>query len=114
MPRLLPPVKPRYPDAKGSSGFGPHVYLRAWDKSDQFPTTPGKSALLEARYNAAGLSVAPTLFTKSNPPRTGKIIIVDRKKARKMRKERIKSRKALKKARRQKLKLAKKRLPVVL
>jgi len=114
VPRLLPPVKSRYPEARGSSGFGPHAYLRAWNRSDRFPKTPGKTALLEARYNAARLSVAPTLFTKSNPPPTGKIVVVDRKKARKMRKQRIKRRKAAKKARRRKLKLEKKRLPVVL
>jgi hypothetical protein len=114
VPRLLPPAKPRYPHAKGSSGFGAHAYLRAWNRSDEIPTTPGKSEILAARYNAARLSVAPTLFTKSNPPPAGKIVIVDRKKARKIRKQRIKSRKAVKKARRRKLKLAKKGLHVVL
>ena len=114
VPRLLPPLKPRYPDAKGSSGFGAHAYLRAWNRSDVMPTTLGKSEILAARYTAARLSVAPTLFTRSNPPPSGKIVIVDRKKARKMRKQRIKSKKAVKKARRRKLKLAKKRLQAVL
>jgi hypothetical protein len=114
VPRLLPPLKPQYPDAKGSSGFGAHAYLRAWNRSDEIPTTLGKSAILAARYKAARLSVAPTLFTRSNPPPTGKIVIVDRKKARKMRKQRMKSRKAVKKAKRRKLKLANKRRLVVL
>jgi hypothetical protein len=72
------------------------------------PTTPGKIAILERRYEAARLSVAPILFSKSNPPPKGKVIIVDRKKARKLRKQRMKSRKVLRKARKRKEKLAKK------
>jgi len=107
------PPKPRYKDCKGGSGFGPHAYLRSWNRSDEFPSTPGKQAILKARYEAARLSVAPILFSKSNPPPHGKIVVVDKKKARKLRRQRIRSRKAFKKAKSRREKLAK-RQPVVL
>jgi len=108
VPQYLPPPKPKYKESRGGSGFGPHAYLRAWNRNDQFPTTPGKAAILQARYNAARLSVAPILFSKSNPPPTGKIVIVDRKKLKKLRKQKMKSRQALRRRRRRKEKLAKK------
>jgi hypothetical protein len=113
VPKYLPPVKPRYKGCKGGSGFGPHEYLRAWNRNDEFPSTPGKMAILEARYQAARLSAAPTLFSKSNPPPKGKIIIVDRKKAMKLKKQRVKRRKALKKQRKRREKMAN-RQPAVL
>ena len=106
-------MKPRYQEAKGGSGFGPHAYLRAWNRNDEMPSTPGKIAILERRYEAARLSVAPTLFSKSNPPPKGKIIVVDKKKARKLRKLRIRSRKALHKARKRKEKFLKKEAVVL-
>jgi hypothetical protein len=109
----MPAARPNYKDARGGSGFGPHQYLKMWNRRDEMPTTPGKAAILEARYEAARLSVAPTLHSKSNPPPRGKIIIVDRKKAKKAQKVRIRSRKALRKLRKRKEKLLKKQ-PVVL
>jgi hypothetical protein len=113
VPRHLPPVKPNYRESKGGSGFGALAYLKAWNRRDGPPRTPGKAAILEGRYNAARLSVAPVLFSKSNPPPKGKIVIVDRKKAKKSRKQRIKSRKALKIRRKRNEKLVEKQ-PVVL
>jgi hypothetical protein len=88
--------------------------LRAWNRNDEFPTTSGKVAILEARYEAARLSVAPTLFSKSNPPPFGKVVVVDRKKAKKIKNQRIKSRKALRKIRRRKEKLERRKEPIVL
>ena len=114
MPRHLPPPKPDYKDSKGGSGFGPYAYLRAWNRCDEYPRTSGKQAILERRYRAARLSVAPTLFSKSNPPPKGAIPIVDRKKAMKLKKQRIRSRKALKKARRRIEKRAKRQKPIPL
>jgi hypothetical protein len=114
VPKYLPPPKPNYKSAKGGSGFGPHEYLKRWNRNDAPPTTPGKAAILQARYEAARLSVAPTLHSKSNPPPVGKIIIVDKKKAQKLKKQRVRSRKALKAKRRNAEKLEKKRNPIVL
>jgi hypothetical protein len=54
------------------------------------------------------------LFSKSNPPPVGKVVIVDKKKARKMKRHRIRSRKALRKIRKRKEKLLAKTTPVVL
>jgi len=113
VPKGLAPLKPKYREAKGGSGFGPLAYLKAWNRRDEPPQTPGKAAILEARYTAARLSVAPTLFSKSNPPPKGKIVIVDRKKAKKIRRQRIRSRKAVRTIRRRNEKLLKKQ-PIVL
>jgi len=77
------------------------------------PSTPGKRAILERRYQAARLSVAPILFSQSNPPPKGKVIIVDKVKLRKLQKKKAKTRKALRKIRKRKEKLLKKQ-PVVL
>jgi len=88
--------------------------LRAWNRNDEFPTTPGKVAILEARYQAARLSVAPTLFSKSNPPPFGKVVVVDKKKAAKLKRQRVKSKKALRKIRRRKEKLERRKTPNVL
>jgi hypothetical protein len=114
VPRGLPPPKPQYKESFGGSGFGPHAYLRAWNRNDSFPSTPGKAAILEERYKAAELSVAPTLFSKSNPPPVGKVVIVDKKKARKIKRHRVRSRKALRKIRKRQEKLLAKKTPVVL
>ena len=85
-------------EAKGGSGFSSVAYLKAWNRSDEFPTnSKGKAEILEARYKAASLSIAPTLFSQSNPPPKGKIIIVDKKKARKLRRAKIKTIKGMKK-----------------
>jgi large subunit ribosomal protein L41 len=113
VPKNLPPPKPRYSEAKGGSGFGALTYLRAWNRRDEPPQTSGKAAILEARYNAARLSVAPVLFSKSNPPPKGKVVIVDRKKAKKIRRQRIRSRKAQRAIQKRKEKLLKKQ-PIVL
>ena len=109
VPAELPRLKGRYADAKGGSGFGPEAYLKAWNKSDEFPiNSKGKAEILEARYKAASLSVAPTLFSQSNPPPKGKIIIVDKRKTRKMRRARIKVLKGMKKLRKNREKAGKK------
>jgi len=114
VPRHLPPPKPRYQEASGGSGFGPLTYLRAWNRNDDFPTSPAKADILEARYRAARLSVAPVLFSKSNPPPFGKVVVVDKKKAQKLQKQRVKSRKSLRKFRRRKEKLQRRKQPSVL
>jgi hypothetical protein len=102
-------LKGRYSDAKGGSGFGPVAYLKAWNRSDEFPiNSKGKAEILEARYKAASLSVAPTLFSQSNPPPKGKVIIVDKRKARKLRRARIRTIKAMKKLRKRREKGGKK------
>ena len=88
--------------------------MRAWNRNDEFPKTPGKAALLEARYEAARLSVAPTLFSKSNPPPFGKVVIVDKKKAARRQRQKVKSRKALRKMMRRKEKRARRERPNVL
>ena len=110
----MPPLKGRYKEAMGGSGFGPEAYLKAWNRGDKFPiNSKGKIAILEARYKAASLSVAPTLFSKSNPPPKGKLIIVDKKKIRKLRRAKIKSIKGLKKLKKQRENSGKKE-PVLL
>jgi hypothetical protein len=102
-------LKGRYKESKGGSGFGPEAYLKAWNRSDEFPiNSKGKAAILEARYEAASLSVAPTLFSKSNPPPKGRVIVVDKKKIRKMRRAKIKSIKGLKKLKKQRERSGKK------
>jgi hypothetical protein len=68
---------------------------------------------LEERYHAARVHVAPVLFSKSNPPPFGKVVVVDKKKARKLKQQRVKSREALRKIRRRKGKLARKNLSVL-
>ena len=109
VPAELPRLKGRYPDSKGGSGFGPLAYLKAWNKSDKFPVnSKGKAEVLEARYKAASLSVAPTLFSQSNPPPKGKMIIVDKKKARKLRRAKIRGSKYLKKLAKRREKASKK------
>ena len=88
--------------------------MRAWNRNDEFPTTPGKAAILEARYHAARLSVAPMLFSKSNPPPFGSVVVVDKKKAEKLKRQRVRSRKVLRKIRRRKEKLERRTKPLVL
>jgi hypothetical protein len=44
--------------------------------------------MLEARYHAARMSVAPQLFSRSNPPPKGKVVIVEKKKVDKARRQR--------------------------
>ena len=109
VPDDLPPLKGRYKDSKGGSGFGPQAYLKAWNRSDEFPfNSKAKAAILEARYRAAGLSIAPTLFSKSNPPPKGNVIIVDKKKIRKIRRAKTKVVKSLKKLKKQREKAGRK------
>ena len=88
--------------------------MRAWNRNDEFPTSPAKAEILEARYKAARLSVAPVLFSKSNPPPFGKVVVVDKKKAQKIKRQRVKSRKATRKFRRRKEKLQRRKEPAVL
>lgn len=109
VPADLPPLKGQYKGSKGGSGFGPEAYLKAWNRGDEFPiTSKGKIKILEARYKAASLSVAPTLFSNSNPPPKGKVIIVHKKKIQKMRRAKIKSIKGFKKLKKQREKAGKK------
>jgi hypothetical protein len=106
-------MRPQYRDSKGGSGFGPHAYLKAWNRCDDFPTSPVEAAILEARYKAARLSVAPILFSRENPPPKGKVIIVDKKKLRKLQKRKKRNRKAQRKAKKLAEKLERKE-PIVL
>jgi hypothetical protein len=109
VPADLPPLKGQYKKSKGGSGFGPEAYLKAWNRGDEFPlNSKGKMKILEARYKAASLSVAPTLFSNSNPPPKGKVIIVHKKKIQKMRRAKIKSIKGFKKLKKQREKAGKK------
>jgi hypothetical protein len=112
--RHLPLPKLNYKDNRNGGGFNSLAYLRAWNRSDEYPSTSGKQEILQARYQAARLSVAPALFSKSNPPPKGKIPVVDRKKAVKLRRQRIRSRMAAKSTKKRRDKHLKKKLFVSL
>ena len=68
-----------------------------WAQSDKRPTKEKKKVLLRKLYEAARQAIAPALFTKNNPPPTGQVPLVDKKKIRKVKIQRKRSKRAYKK-----------------